>query len=170
MCFLGPSPSCQDVHVRGLHRGFPGRCNVRTVKVHRGCPNLFAPGWALHRGIVWVLSLEGPNQIISGHVLLVYPLVMGRGIALPSDQELQLLAATKDPFVQDLLYFPLFFSLDDVGRRFKEVLSVFHCFFVWGEERRVEDVVYLPRGRYLQFVGHGGYFSDYSEGSVSLWG
>jgi len=34
----------------------------------------------------------------------------------------------------------------------------------------VEDVVYLPRGRYLQLVGHGGYFSDYPEGSVSLLG
>src|SRR5712672_110508 len=147
MCPVCPRPSGRDV--RGFLRNFPGRCNVWTVKVNRGCPNPLAPGWALHRGVVWVFPLEDPNQIISGHVLLVYPLVMGRGIALPSDQELQLLAATKDPFVQDLFDFPLFFSFDDVGRGLKEVFTVFHCFFVWGEERRVEDVVYLPRGRYL---------------------
>jgi len=43
---------------------------------------------------------------------------MGRGVALPSDQELQLLAATKDPFVQDLFDFPFLFSFDNVGRGF----------------------------------------------------
>src|SRR5712672_781447 len=155
MCFLGPSPSCQEVRVRGFHRGFPGRCNVWTVKVHRGCPNPFALGWVWHRGIVLVLPLVDPDQIISGHVLPVYPLVMGQGIALPSDQELQLLAATKDPFAKDLFHFPFFFSFDDVRRGFEEVLSVFHCFLVWGEERHVEDVVYLPRGRDLYLVGHG---------------
>jgi len=55
---------------------------------------------------------------------------MGRGIALPSDQELQLLAATKDPLVKDLFYFPFFFSFDDVGRRFEEVfyrVPLFPC-------------------------------------------
>jgi len=83
---------------------------------------------------VWVLPLEDPNQIISGHVLLIYPLVMGRGIALPSDQELQLLAATKDPFVKDLFHFPFFFSFYDVRRRFEEIFAMFHCFFIWGEE------------------------------------
>src|SRR5882757_1296100 len=163
-----PCPSGRNVS--GFLRGFPGRCDVWTVKVHRGCPNLFAPGWALHRGVMWVFPLEDPNQIISGHILLVYPLVMGQRVALPSDQELQLLAATEDPFVQDLFDFPLLFSFDDVGRGFQEVFTMFHCFFVRGEERRVENVMYLPRGRYLQLVGHGGYFSDYPEGSVSLWG
>jgi len=49
---------------------------------------------------------------------------MGRGIALPSDQELQLLAAAKDPFVQDLFDFPLLFSFDDVGRGFQEVFTM----------------------------------------------
>src|SRR5712672_981423 len=147
MCPVCPRPSGQDVH--GFLRGFPGRCDVRTIKVHRGCPNPLAPGWALHRSVVWVFPLEDPNEIISGHVLFVYPLVMGRGIALPSDQELQLLAATKDPFVQDLFNFPLLFSFDDVGRGFEEVFTVFHCFLVRGEEQRVEDVMYLPRGWYL---------------------
>src|SRR5712671_1321956 len=162
-----PHLCSRDVH--GFHRGFPGRRDIWTVKVHRGCPNPFAPGWALRRSVVWVLPLEDPDKIISGHVLLIYPLVMGWGIALPSDQELQLLAATKDPFAKDLFNFPLFFSFDDVRRGFKEVFAVFHCFFIWGEERRVEDIVYLPRGRNLHFVGHGGYFSNYPEGSVSLW-
>src|SRR5712672_2575180 len=96
-----------------------------------------------------VLPLKDPNQVVSSHVLLVYPLVMGRRVALPSDQELQLLAATKDPFVQDLFDFPLLFSFDDVGRWFQEVFAVFHCFLIWGEQRRGEDVVYLPRGRDL---------------------
>src|SRR5712671_6825401 len=98
---------------------------------------------------MWVLLLVDPDEIISGHVFPVYPLVMGRGIALPSDQELQLLAATKDPFAEDLFHFPFFFSFYDVRRRLKEVFAVFHCFFIRGEERRVEDVVYLPRGRDL---------------------
>jgi len=140
-----PHPSGRDI--RGFHRGLPGRCDVWTIKVHRGCPNLLAPGWALHRGVVWVLSLEDPDKIISGHVFPIYPLVMGRGVALPSDQELQLLAATKDPFSEDLFHFPFFFSFYDVRRGFEEVFAVFHCFFIRGEERRVEDVVYLPRGR-----------------------
>src|SRR5712672_2089775 len=142
-------PRLSGRDVRGFHRGFPGRCDLWTIKVHRGCPNPLAPGWALHRGVMWVLPLEDPDEIISGHVFPIYPLVMGWGIALPSDQELQLLAATKDPFVQDLFHFPFFFSFDDVGRRFEEVFAVFHSFFIWGEERRVEDVVYLPRGRDL---------------------
>src|SRR5712672_268468 len=118
--------------IRGFHRGFLGRRDIWTVKVHCGCPNPFAPGWALHRGIVWVLPLEDPDEIISSHVLPIYPLVMGWGIALPSDQELQLLAATKDPFVQDLFHFPFFLSFYDVGRRLEEVFAVFHCFFIRG--------------------------------------
>src|SRR5712672_3670850 len=142
-----PRPSGQDVH--GFHRGFPGRCDFWTVKVHCGCPNPFTPGWAWHRGVVWVLPLVDPDEIISGHVLPIYPLVMGWGIALPSDQELQLLAATEDLFGEDLFHFPFFFSFYDVRRGFKEVFAVFHCFFIRGKERRVEDVVYLPRGQDL---------------------
>src|SRR5712671_7666343 len=142
-------PRLSGRDIRRFHRGFLGRCDVWTVKVHRGCPNPLAPGWVWHRGVVWVFLLVDPDQIVSGHVLSIDPLVMGQGIALPSDQELQLLAATEDPFSKDLFHFPFFFSFYDVGRRLKEVLSVFHCFFVWGEERRVENVVYLPRGRYL---------------------
>jgi len=125
-------PSGRDI--RGFLRGFPGRCDVWTIEVHRGCPNPLAPGWALHRSVVWVLSLEDPDKIISGHVFPIYPLVMGQRVALPSDQELQLLAATKDPFVQDLFDFPLLFSFDDVGRGFQEVFAVFHCFFIRGKE------------------------------------
>src|SRR5712672_3341844 len=147
MCPMCPHPSGQDIC--RFHRGFPGRCDIWTIKVHRGCPNPLAPGWAWHRGVVWVLPLEDPNQIISGHVLPIYPQVMGRGIALPSDQELQLLAATEDPFAKDLFHFPFFFSFYDVGRRLEEVFAVFHCLFVRGEERCVENVVYLPHGRYL---------------------
>src|SRR5882672_7114100 len=139
-----PRPSGQDV--RGFYRGFLGQCDVWTVKVHHGCPNPLAPGWAWHWGVVWVLSLEDPNKIISGHVLPVYPLVMGRGIALPSDQELQLLAVTEDLFAKDLFYFPLLFSFYNVRGGFEEVFAMFHCFFVRGEERRMEDVVYLPCG------------------------
>src|SRR5712675_3563419 len=118
-----PHPSGQDIH--GFHRGFPGRCDVWTVKVHRGCPNFLAPGWAWRWGFS-VLPLIDLDQIISRHVLPIYPLVMGWGIALPSDQVLQRLVATEDPFAEDLFDFPFFFSFDDVRRGFEEVLTVFH--------------------------------------------
>src|SRR5712675_1132571 len=112
-----PRPSGRDI--RGFHRGLPGRCDVWTVKVHRGCPNPFAPCWALRQGIVWVLPLIDPDEVISGHVRPIYPLVMGRGIAPPSDQEWQLFPATEDLFAKDLFNLPLLFSFDDVRRGFE---------------------------------------------------
>ena len=39
------------------------------------------------RGIP-VFSLEDPDKIVGGHVLLVDPLVVGWRIVLPSDQEI----------------------------------------------------------------------------------
>jgi len=77
-----------------------------------------------------ILPLVDLDQIVGGHVLLVNPLVVGRRVALPSDQVLQSFSSPEVTLLEDLFDFPFFFSFDDVRRGFEEVLSVFHCFFI----------------------------------------
>jgi hypothetical protein len=94
---------------------------------------------------------------------------MGRGIALPSDEVLELLLSAEVPCFENLLHFPFRFAFDDVWWWFNKVGSVLISLLIMCEERRVEDVVYLPMGWEFDLICNWGYYGDYPEGSVLPW-
>jgi hypothetical protein len=49
---------------------------------------------------------------------------MGRGVALPADEVLELLLSAEVPCFENLLYFPFRFAFDDVGWWFDKIGSV----------------------------------------------
>jgi hypothetical protein len=69
---------------------------------------------------------------------------MGRGVALPSDEVLELSLSAEVPCFENLFHFPFWFSFYDVWWWFDEVGSVLVGLLIMCEERCVEDVVYLP--------------------------
>ena len=56
------------------------------------------------------------------------------------------------PLSDDLLDFPLWFTVDECGRWFAEIRSMDRSFMIWGEQRGVKYIVYLPMGWDGQFV------------------
>jgi len=57
---------------------------------------------------------------------------MCRRIALPSYEELLLLPTAEKPLFQDSFDFPFGGVVNDIGRWFEKIWSVFIGFFVWG--------------------------------------
>jgi hypothetical protein len=94
---------------------------------------------------------------------------MGRGVALPSDEILELLLSAEVPRFENLLHFPFRFTFDDIWWWFDEVRSVLIGLLITCEERCVEDVVYLPMRWEFDLVRDRGYYGDYLERSVSPW-
>jgi hypothetical protein len=95
---------------------------------------------------------------------------MGRGIALPADEVLELLLSAEVPCFENLLYFLFWFAFNDVWWWFDKVRSVLIGLLIPCEEGRVEDVVYLPMRWEFDLICNWGYYGDYPEGSVSPWG
>jgi hypothetical protein len=94
---------------------------------------------------------------------------MGRGVALPSDEVLEFLLASEVLCFENLFHFPFRFSFDDVWWWFDKIWSVLIGLLIMCEERRVEDVVYLPMGWEFDLVYNRGYYGDYPEGSILPW-
>ena len=95
---------------------------------------------------------------------------MGRGVALPANEVLELLLSAEVPRFENLLYFPFRFAFDDVWWWFDKIWSVLIGLLITSEEGRVEDVVYLPMRGEFDLVRDRGYYGDYLERSVSPWG
>jgi hypothetical protein len=95
---------------------------------------------------------------------------MGRGVALPADEILELLLSADVPHFENLLHFPFRFAFDDVWWWFDKIRSVLIGLLITCEERRVEDVMYLPVRWEFDLICNWGYYGDYPEGSVSPWG
>jgi hypothetical protein len=77
-------------------------------------------------------------------IAVVFPSVVCFGVPFPLDQVLQDLPSPKVSVVSDGLDFVLFFSVDDVWGRSREVGSVLFCFVIRGQKAGVEDVMYCP--------------------------
>ena len=94
---------------------------------------------------------------------------MRRGVALPSDEELELLVASKVSCFEYLLDFPFWFAFDDIWWRFNKVGSVLFRLLITSEEGCVKYVVYLPMRWKFDLICDWGYYGDYLKRSVSPW-
>jgi hypothetical protein len=61
-----------------------------------------------------------------------FPSVMCFRISFPPDSILDLLVTPKTPHAHHAFHFPLFFSVNQVRRGFREVAAMFRGFLVWG--------------------------------------
>ena len=84
------------------------------------------------------------NQLVGEHIAVVFPGVIGLGVSLPLNQVLENPPFPKMAVVSDGLDFVLFFSINDVWGRSREVGSVLFCFVIRGQEAGVEHIMYCP--------------------------
>ena len=99
-------------------------------------------------------------------VSLWLPGIVRDGISFPFDQILQL--SSVDSTVLDLLYFIFVRSLNQIGRRFREVGSMCLCLFVRHEKSEVEYIMDLPPSRKGQSVRYWSEDFFYHERAISL--
>ena len=101
---------------------------------------------------------------------MIFPGVVSFGVSSPFDQVLEDSPSPKVAMVPDGLDFILFFSVDDVWGRSREIGSVLFCFLVRGQKAGVENVVYCPGWGKVQLIRHWGDDSIDFERSVPFWG
>jgi hypothetical protein len=94
---------------------------------------------------------------------------MRRGVALPSDEVLELLVTSKVACFEYLLNFPFWFAFNDIWWQFNKVwLMLFHL-LIMCEEGYVEYVVYLPMRWEFDLICDWGYYGNYLERSILPW-
>jgi hypothetical protein len=84
------------------------------------------------------------NEFGGVYSWLIFPWVMGWGIAFPSDKVLLLFLV--NPISEDHFNFPFWFAFYKVRWRFQEVRAVCIRFVIGGEEWCVEYVMNFPCG------------------------
>src|ERR1700677_2295700 len=93
---------------------------------------------------VGVQSFELPYFVISGYIILIYPLVVGVWIPLPFDQILQTPSSAELPRVQNGLDFVFFLVIHKIRWRALVICAMCYCFTVWREKIYVKHRVDAP--------------------------
>ena len=84
------------------------------------------------------------DQLIGEYIAVVFPGIVGLGVAFPLDQVLESSPSPEMAMIPDGLDFIFFFSVADVWGRSREVGSVLFRFPIRGQKAGVEDVMYGP--------------------------
>ena len=82
--------------------------------------------------------------MVGEYIAVVFPGIVGLGVALPLDQVLESPPFPEVAMIPDGLDLIFFFPVDDVWGRSREVGSVLFRFFVRRQKAGVENVVYCP--------------------------
>ena len=82
--------------------------------------------------------------MIGEHITVVFPGVVSFGVPSPFDQILEDSPSPEMAMISDGLDFVLFFSVNDVWGRPREVGSVLFRFLVWRQKAGVENIMYSP--------------------------
>ena len=107
-----------------------------------------ADGDLTSRSLPFILEGVSPviflDQLRSKYISLVFPGTVGRGISFPLNKVLKVSSLTEITMIGDGLDLVLFFSINDVGGRAREVVSVLVSLFERRQEPGVEDVMDGP--------------------------
>ena len=84
------------------------------------------------------------NQLIGEHITAIFPGIVSFGVSSPLDQILEDSPSPEMAMIPDGLDFVLFFSVNDVWGRPREVGSVLSRLLVRRQKAGVENVMYSP--------------------------
>ena len=84
------------------------------------------------------------DQLRSKYILLIFPGTVSRGISFPLDEVLKISSLAEIAMIGDGLDFIFLFSINDVGGRAREVVSVLVSLSERRQEPGVEDVMDSP--------------------------
>jgi hypothetical protein len=87
------------------------------------------------------------------------------GTSLPSKEILQLLVASNLVRAKDLFHFIFRLIINQLWQRFGVISAMFGCFSICGQERGMEDIMYLPMGR--QFDAINAWADDFCDSEWS---